>query len=61
MLLGAERVEGLARKNREVHNNTTLMVQIMRGDMWGMGDWEGLRWFHGVVIVEAWLRNLGME
>ena len=61
MLLGAERVEGLTRTNREVHNNATLMVEIMRGDRWGMGDWEGLRWFNGVVVVEAWLRNLGME
>lgn len=61
VLLRAERVEGLARTNREVHNNATLMVHTMRGDRWGMGGWEGLRWFHGVVVVEAWLRNLGME
>ncbi|KAF2801039.1 hypothetical protein K505DRAFT_207556, partial [Melanomma pulvis-pyrius CBS 109.77] len=46
----AGQVAVLAKTNREVHINATMLVQIMRGD----GGWEEVRWFHAICVVERW-------
>ncbi|KAF2193687.1 hypothetical protein K469DRAFT_240538 [Zopfia rhizophila CBS 207.26] len=51
----ANKINTLAKANREVHVCATMLLQAMRS------DWERVRWWHLVAVVERWVRALGLD
>lgn len=52
---GDEKVEVLARANRQVHICASLVLQRFRQE-----DWHRVRWWHGVKVADRWVGMLGM-
>ncbi|PSN73452.1 hypothetical protein BS50DRAFT_543081 [Corynespora cassiicola Philippines] len=51
---GAERVHNLTTARRHVHIFANLLCQKIGG------NWENLRWWHAIAVVERWIGKLGL-
>ena len=53
---GEERVEVLAKANRQVHICASLVLQRFRQE-----GWHRIRWWHGVKVAEKWVQKLELK
>jgi hypothetical protein len=51
---GGDRIQSIARVNRQVYTCGHLLLQQFRRE-----DWKRIRWFHGVAVAQRWMGSLG--
>jgi len=45
----------LAKARREIHICANLLLQQFSRE-----EWRRVRWYHGVAVVEQWIKHLGL-
>jgi hypothetical protein len=52
---GGDRIQSLAKVNRQVYTCGHLLLQQFRRE-----DWKRIRWFHGIAVAQRWMGSLGI-